>query len=303
MRELTAAEASPRADRFLAEQLGITRSAAKKLIDHGTVAREGRRLTAHDAIRAGDRITVEEPKRTPIPTPPAPVVLAETEEYLVLDKPAGLLVHSAPGRPEPTLVDWLKGRDAKIAAMGGSRPGIVHRLDRDVSGVMVVARTAEAQEHFRLLFASRQVGKHYRALVTGAVAKPEGEISFPLARSATHPGAVAARPKGYPGREAVTRYTVLAANPRFSYLDLELVTGRTHQLRAHLAAITHPVLGDVRYGEPSKHLARPFLHAFELSFPDLEGVERTYRSAMPVELQRALQKLVPEAVDRKVRTD
>lgn len=296
-RVIHAAADYPRADRGLAEALGITRSAAKRRIDLGRLTRDGKELTAHDPVRAGDNLVLEEPELPKHPAPPEPQVIAQTREYTVLDKPAGLLVHPVPGSDEPALSDWLAAHDPVVAALGGSRPGIVHRLDRDVSGVMVVARTPEAAEHFRLLFKTRQVGKRYRALVVGAVAKTEGEITFPLAPSVTRPGAVAARPRGQPGREAITRYTVLAANPRFSYLDLGLVTGRTHQLRAHLAAITHPIVGDGRYGAPSKYVGRPFLHAFELTFPDLEGAEQTYRSPLPPDLAAVLAKLIPEAVN------
>lgn len=297
-RTLTAAHGAARLDRFLAEALGVTRSAAKRVIDEGSVERFGKRLTAHDPVRVGDLLTVNEPiAETSTTVPPDPVVLERTPEYLVLEKPAGLLVHPAPGHREPTLVDWLRANDPSIAALSGERPGIVHRLDREVSGVMVVARTVEAEEHFRLLFASRQVGKRYRAVVLGSPATPEGEIAFPLAPSRTRPGVVAARPRGQAGRDALTRFTVLAGNPRFSYLDLELVTGRTHQLRAHLAAIAHPIVGDARYGGASKHLARPFLHAYELSFPDLSGTMRTYHSPFPRELAERLTLLVPEAVD------
>jgi 23S rRNA pseudouridine1911/1915/1917 synthase len=296
-KNITAEDSAARLDVFLAAALGMTRSAAKRIIDHGTVERSGKRLAPHDPIRAGDQLSIIEPEPPTVTPPPDPRVIEQTEEFIVVEKPAGLLVHPAPGRPEPTLVDWLRAHDTKIAALPGDRPGIVHRLDRDVSGVMVIARTLEAVDHFSLLFGSRQVDKHYRALVVGAVENPEGEIDFPLAPSVTRPGTMAARPKGQPGREALTRYTVLAYNRKYSYLELELVTGRTHQLRAHLAAIAHPILGDSRYGEPSKYLVRPFLHATSISFPDLAGVVQTFHSPLPSDLAAVLAQLLPEAVD------
>ncbi len=297
MRTLTVDRDADRLDRFLAGALGVSRSVAKHTIDHGRVERSGKRLVPHDPVRAGDVLEVLEPSaRPPGPPPPEPTVLAEEPEFLVVEKPAGLLVHPAFGVPGPTLVDWLVARYPDIAALGGDRPGIVHRLDRDVSGVMVVARTAEAVEHFHLLFAGRQVGKRYRALVHGAPGKPEGTIAFRLAPSETHPGRVAARPANQPGREAITRYTVLAANPRYALLDLELVTGRTHQLRAHLKAFGHPIVGDQRYGSTDPLLPRPFLHAYELSFVDPNGTPRTYRSEIPPELVAVLKQLLPKAV-------
>lgn len=296
--EILADHPSPRLDRFLAEALSITRSAAKKLIDEGTVLRDGKKLSAHTPIRLNDSLIVEDPVERPIPKPPDPRVIAETPEYVVIEKPAGLLVHPAPSAlGEPTLVQWLTEHYPEIARLGGERPGIVHRLDRDVSGVMVVARTAEAAEHFHLLFESRQAEKHYRALVRGRVARAEGEIEFRLARSKTRPGRFAARPKNGEGRDATTRFTVLSGDGRFTFLDLELVTGRTHQLRTHLAAYGHPIVGDPRYGSPSKNLHRPFLHAYQLSFPDLSGNVQTFHSELPDDLLHVLKELLPIAVD------
>lgn len=297
MRTVPVPHDAPRLDRFLASALGISRSAAEKIIELGTVERNGKKLKAHTPVRAGDALEVTEPLPVTVPIPPEPRVIAENPEYVVLDKPSGLTVHPGPGIVGPTLVNWLMRQYPEIATQGGDRPGIVHRLDRDISGLLVVARTPASLAFLQRAFVERTVEKHYLALVAGRVERPEGEIVFALARSKTKPGRTAARPHSAEGREALTRYTVLASDAHRSYLDLELVTGRTHQLRAHLQAFGHPIEGDTAYGGTNKHLARPFLHAAALTLPEQGGERRTFRSHLPPDLAALLATLLPAAVD------
>jgi 23S rRNA pseudouridine1911/1915/1917 synthase len=207
--------------------------------------------------------------------------VAETDDYLVVLKPAGVLTHPAPGSRAPALTDALLDRYPALVAVGQpGRPGIVHRLDRDVAGLLVVAKTEAMYDDLQHQFRSRTVKKVYTALVEGIVAKPEGTVSFPLGRSRTKPGLVAARPSGAAGRAAETRFTVVRRYVDHTLLRVELVTGRSHQIRAHCRAFGHPIVGDPLYGSrpaagrtprrPS--LERPFLMATALGFRDRSGV-------------------------------
>jgi 23S rRNA pseudouridine1911/1915/1917 synthase len=218
-----------------------------------------------------------------------PRIAWEDDDLLIVDKPAGLLVHPAPGSSEPTLVDLLGDR-----AAGGpdpERPGIVHRLDRDTSGLLVVARSPRAHAELSRMIAEREVAREYSALVAGRPASRTGTIDAPLGRDHRSPDLVVVG--GRRPRPAVTHFEVDEALPRETLLRVRLETGRTHQIRAHLLAIGVPIVGDPRYGGGTdRHgLGRQFLHSRNLSFDHPLGGERIeVESPLPPDLADALER-------------
>jgi 23S rRNA pseudouridine1911/1915/1917 synthase len=218
--------------------------------------------------------------------PPAPRVIHSDEWLVVVDKPAGLVVHPAPGHHGATLVDLLPGLEGGEAG----RPGIVHRLDKDTSGLMVAARTGEAHADLSAQVAAREVGREYVALVEGRLRSREGTIDAPIGRSHRRPERMAVA--GRSSREARTHFRVLELLPADTLCEVRLETGRTHQIRAHFAAIGHPVAGDPTYGAADRHgLARQFLHSRRLSFRHPGSGERvSFDSELPGDLARALER-------------
>ena len=299
----TADEKGKRLDLFLVAHLpSVSRSAIQKMIRNGEVTVNEKKAAVHHFLKSGDRVLIEskeQPTLTPIPYSLFPLnVLYEDDNYLVIDKPPGIAVHPAAGVSGPTLVDMILAERPEIRQIGDdpARPGIVHRLDKDVSGAMVVAKTREAFDDLKRQFAARMVGKVYAALVVGKLPKDEGEITFAIGRSKRR-GRMAARPTGAEGKEAVTSYTVEKRFANSTLVRAQIETGRTHQIRAHFQALGHPIAGDVRYRIKSKALrsepSRPFLHAAELRFHGLDGKERVISSPLPDDLNDFLSKLEP----------
>ena len=216
-----------------------------------------------------------------------PAVVHVDDRLAVIDKPAGLVVHPAPGSSGPTLVDLLG------PLLGGGepqRPGIVHRLDKDTSGLMLVARDAEAHRALSEMIRRREVERAYLALIEGRPQSRSGTIDAPLGRSHRSPERRAVRGRG--AREARTHFTVVESLPADSLVEARLETGRTHQIRAHFAAIGHPVAGDPRYGHPGRHgLERQFLHSARLGFTHPFDHERMiFESELPPDLRDALRR-------------
>ena len=218
-----------------------------------------------------------------------PRIVHSDEHLAVIDKPAGLIVHAAPGAPGPTLVDVLG--DLLGGGEDPERPGIVHRLDRDTSGLMVVARDAEAHRLLAEMIAAREVSRTYSALVDGCPPSRTGRIDAPLGRDHRSPETVVVG--GRKPRPAVTNFEVVERLPREALLDVALETGRTHQIRAHMLAIGSPIVGDPRYGGGSAGrygLERQFLHSSRLSFEHPLGSERVdVHSDLPPDLASALE--------------
>jgi len=216
-----------------------------------------------------------------------PLVAWEDEHLAVIDKPAGLLVHPAPGNPGPSLVEELGG------LLGGgadpARPGIVHRLDKDTSGLLVVARTPEAHKALSAMIAAREVTRQYVALVEGCPASRTGKIDAPLGRDHRSPERVVVG--GRRPRPAVTHFEVRERLPREALLDIRLETGRTHQIRAHLQAIGNPIAGDPQYGSGRRYgLERQFLHSRRLAFEHPLGTGALeFESELPADLAAALE--------------
>jgi len=291
-----------RLDRFLASQLGQSRTLVQKMIASGKVLVSGQVRPAHVALKVGDVITVEDV--APMPASqvksPTPIVMSETEDFVVIEKPTGLLAHPAPGTNEPTLIDWLLDHAPEIRALGDpQRPGLVQRLDRLASGLMVIPKTLTMFEYLKTQFQEHKVTKEYLALVDDYVAKPEGIINFPLAHSDRGHGKMAARPKGEEGRPAVTHFAVEQRGQQATLLRVRTFTGRTHQVRAHLAAMGHPILGDPLYRSKGLKITRPIprlcLHATRLVFADLAGKKHEFTSPLPADFNALAQEFTDHA--------
>jgi len=285
--------AGERLDRFLAAPLG-SRSRAQRLIDAGQVRVDGGPAPKRHRVAPGEQVEVDEADARPPAGPAAAagggdwelVVAYEDEHLLVVDKPAGVVVHPAPGHAAGTLAQRLEGR-----AAGGEdafRAGIVHRLDRDTSGLLVVARSEAVHRALRALLAERRITREYLALVEGRPPARTGTIDAPLGRDRrvrTRISTDTDEP-----REAVTHFAVERALPATTLLRVRLETGRTHQIRAHLLAIGHPVAGDPEYGHPGLlDLDRQFLHAARLAFAHpVTGAPVEVTSPLPADLAAAL---------------
>jgi 23S rRNA pseudouridine1911/1915/1917 synthase len=299
------ASVTERLDRFLADQLRISRTHAARLIADGAVAVNGATGRASHALTRGDEIAVRFPPAAPRrPLTPYPLPLDirfEDAHLLVLDKPAGLVVHPAPGHWEGTLVHALVARGQGLGGGVPGRPGIVHRLDRDTSGLMIVAKTEQAHRRLSRAIALRRVERHYAALAWGHLDGPV-EIDAPVARHSRDRKRMAVVPGG---RAAKTRVEPIARFAACELLRVGLATGRTHQIRVHLAHVGHPVVGDPVYGgggsrrvtgaqrpaaEAIERAApRQALHAAHLAFAHPETrVWLQFRADWPADLRPAL---------------
>jgi 23S rRNA pseudouridine1911/1915/1917 synthase len=280
-----------RLDQFLAGQpVGLTRNQLRQLILGGLVLLNGNPVKPSQKVRPGDwvSLTVPPPQPTDIVPQWMPLSLVyQDAEIVVVDKPAGLSVHPGPGHPEGTLVNALLACCPDIQGIGGAiRPGIVHRLDKDTSGLMVVAKTHRAHVGLSAQIKARQVTKGYLALATGAVVPSRGVIDAPIARDPRHRKRMAVVAGG---REARTRYRELETIAGCSLLELYLETGRTHQARVHLAYLGRPLVGDAVYGKASLLLPRHFLHAHHLGFHHpASGEPVEFRSNLPEDLESLL---------------
>ncbi|HEU5362050.1 MAG TPA: RluA family pseudouridine synthase [Gaiellaceae bacterium] len=283
--DVPAGAAGQRLDRFLADVLG-TRAAAERAVAAGALVDGVARPKSH-RLAGGEQVTLapEEPEPVSIRHELPDVRLAyEDEHVLVVDKPAGLVVHPGAGHAGDTLVDALRG---KIAGGDPDRPGIVHRLDRDTSGLIAVARTEEAHEALSLLVRERALERTYLALVRGRPRSRRGRIEAPIGRDRGDPTRIALDSDS--ARAAVTHFEVDRLYERHALLRVRLETGRMHQIRVHLAAIDLPVVGDPTYGVPDPALGRQFLHAAELSFPHpITGARIEATSPLPPDLELVL---------------
>ncbi len=279
--------AGERLDVFLARSTG-SRSAAQRLIEGGAVLVDGRPRAKRHAVAAGACVEIGElPEPPEAPVPDAEFAVAwEDEHLLVIDKPAGVVVHPGAGHRAGTLVQALAGRVA-----GGDdpeRPGVVHRLDRDTSGLLVLARSDAVHSALQAALRAREIERGYLALVDGRPAARRGTIDAPLGRDRRVRTRMSTDTDDQ--RDAVTHFEVEENLPRATLLRVRLETGRTHQIRAHLKAIGHPVLGDPEYGVPGYGLRRQFLHAAGLAFTHpVTGVRIALASELPDDLATALE--------------
>ncbi|MBV9613597.1 MAG: RluA family pseudouridine synthase [Acidobacteriaceae bacterium] len=287
------AHAGKRLDSFLHERLPeFSRSRIQSWIKQDRVLVDGAVLRASYLLRGGETISVDPAALPPLKAQAEELpltVLYEDQDVIVVDKPAGMVVHAGAGHASGTLVNALLHRFGALSELGGElRPGIVHRLDRDTSGVLVVARTDRAHQSLAAQFRNRQVEKTYLALVHGCMKAMQGRITAPIARDPLRRTRMTAKLPS--GRAAVTEYRVLEELGALSYLEVRIATGRTHQIRVHLASIRHPVVGDRLYGAPAQipglpALGRFFLHAHRLRFTSPStGNPIAIESPLPPEL-------------------
>jgi len=303
-----------RLDVFLTTQYPEqSRSQLQKLIKQGAVTINYKTVTPHHFLKTGDEIAVDFDKKAEekkgkekktdqaktIPKLPAIKVIEETDDYLVINKPSGLIIHGAEHINEPTLVDFLLKKYPQIKKVGDdeARPGIVHRLDKDVSGLLVVAKTQEFFEHLKAQFRERTTDKRYTALVYGKIIKDEGQINFLIERSSSG-HKMAAKPANQTGKTAISEFKVLERFINYTLLKVKIITGRTHQVRVHLAAYGTPIVGDNLYGtkltkDKNKKLNtdRVFLVADELSFTDLQGEIKSFKIDLPGEFKDLLSRV------------
>lgn len=296
-----------RLDRFLADQLALSRTVAARIIADKRVTSNGRSLRASALLERGAVVSVELPAAEPPPRTYAPahreLTFAFEDEHLaVLDKPAGLVVHPGPGHWDDTLVNVLTARGTELAAGTEGRPGIVHRLDRDTSGLLLIAKTADAHRRLTRMIERREVQRVYAALAWGHLARSPVDIEAPITRNPKDRKRMTVLAGG---RHAVTHARVVAKFAQTDLLRVTLGTGRTHQIRVHLAHVGHPVVGDREYAfggsrrvTPSERQVaerlealapRQLLHATQLAFPHpVSGARLVLRSEWPAELMPAL---------------
>jgi 23S rRNA pseudouridine1911/1915/1917 synthase len=285
-----------RLDIFLTEiQADITRSYIKKLIETERVTVNGEPAKAHYKLKEGDHVEIEVPDPEPLEVQPEAIPLTivyEDDCLIVIDKPPGMVVHPAPGHVGGTLVNALLHHCKDLAGIGGvERPGIVHRLDKDTSGLIVAAKTDACMQSLTRQFKERDIHKVYLAFAKGTFESKTGVIDMPIGRHQTHRKKMSTRVTV--GREAQTRYEVIRQFDGYAYLQLFPKTGRTHQLRVHLASLGHPILGDRLYGGTLgarlPQIARQALHAhrLELTHPVTESLLQL-KSPLPLDMEALL---------------
>lgn len=307
------ADDGARLDRFLAAHLpDLSRNRLKSLILAGRLRIEGETITdPSHRVKQGQTFALIEPETAPARPEGQAIpltVVYEDADVIVIDKPAGLVVHPAPGNPDRTLVNALIHHCGdSLSGIGGERrPGIVHRLDKDTSGLMVAAKSDRAHAGLAAQFAAREIRRAYRAVVWGVPSPAAGEIDTPIGRSPTHRKKMATRVRG--GRPALTRYRLLRpVGSRASLIECRLATGRTHQIRVHMASIDHPIVGDPVYGRgrgaragapgsaaraAAQALGRQALHAARIGFlHPVTAAPLDFESDLPNDINQLISKL------------
>jgi 23S rRNA pseudouridine1911/1915/1917 synthase len=276
--QITAEHAGERLDRFVAARMPeLSRARVQSLVRSGGILRNGATTRSSETLRERDEIAVHVPDATPVADMQAEdiplAILHEDSDILVLDKPAGLVVHPGAGNATGTLVQALLHHCKDLSGIGGvERPGIVHRLDKETSGCLVIAKNDMAHQSLAAQFANRTVEKTYLAIVEGTLRRGSGTIDAPIGRHRVNRQKMAVVPEEK-GREAVTNYRVLAAAEGLNLVECQPKTGRTHQIRVHLKHLGHPLAGDPVYGRRGKFL-RHMLHAWKLAFDHPRSAER-----------------------------
>ena len=286
-----------RLDAFLASSLdGLTRSQATRLIESGEVAVNGRAVSKSYKLAGGEDVAVTLPEPEPVEAVPQDIpldVVYEDADVIVVNKPSGMVVHPAPGHPDGTLVNALLCHCAgTLSGIGGAlRPGIVHRIDRDTSGLIIAAKNDAAHQYLSAQLADHTLARTYECIVVGALREDRGTVDAPIARHPTDRKRMAVVAGG---REAVTHWEVIARYPGYTHVRCRLETGRTHQIRVHMAYIGHPILGDTVYGAKKEvpGLTGQCLHAVGLRFlhPRTHEVVELF-CPLPEEFTRMLQKI------------
>ncbi len=301
---VSADHVSVRLDRFLDDNLPeLSRSQIKRLIDEGAVILDGVKSKASQKLRGDEEISVVLPEPVPTSAQAEPIpltVLYEDSALIVVNKPAHFVVHPAPGHQSGTLVNALLHHCQDLSGVGGElRPGIVHRLDKDTSGVMVATKDDHTHQHLAKQFKDHTIQRRYRALIHGLLPQSKGSVDQPIGRHPVHRKKMSTDARV--SRQAITHWQVLRRyeEDRLTLVDLLLETGRTHQIRVHLAGMNTPVAGDALYGGASRaksigdavlrklvsRLDRQFLHAWQLGLDHPDGTAMLFQAALPQELQ------------------
>lgn len=291
--ELIANRSGVRLDKYVAEECPeLSRSYIQRLIGNGHVTVNNCVAKGRLKLNVGDRVVLVIPPPTPSTPLPEEIPLAivyEDNDLLVVDKPAGLTVHPAPGHPSHTLVNAVLAHCPNLEINGSVRPGIVHRLDKNTSGLIMVAKNDAAHRDLSDQIKIRSVIKRYLVLVEGCLSPDRGIIEAPIDRDPSHRKRMAVVSEG---REAFTQYQVIRNIGNYTLLEVTIKTGRTHQIRVHLSAIGFPVVGDEVYGRMSPILNRQFVHACYLGFRlPSSGEYIELRSDLPVDLEEALERI------------
>ena len=290
-------DAGARADAWLAAHLeSMTRSAVQRLLEEGRITCAGAPLAKNRRLTGGETLTVSLPDPVPMEALPQNIpldVVYEDGDVIAVNKPKGLVVHPAPGHPDGTLVNALLYHcGGSLSGIGGTlRPGIVHRIDRDTSGLLIAAKNDFAHQRLAAQLQDHTLSRVYRCIVTGSLREDAGTVDAPIGRHPTDRKKMAVVPQGRP---AVTHYQVLARFPGFTYVQCRLETGRTHQIRVHMAHLGHPIWGDPVYGakKPVPGLQGQCLHAVELRFlHPRTGEPVTLSCPLPPEFQARLRQL------------
>lgn len=299
---LTAETGGMRIDAWLAEQMpGLTRSAAQRLLNEGQVTLRGGEVKKNYKVAAGDEFTVVTNPAVEIPLVPQDIpldVVFEDEDVIVVNKPRGMVVHPAPGHPMGTLVNALMHHcgDSLSGVGGAKRPGIVHRIDKDTSGLLIVAKNDMAHLALSAQLADRSLSRVYEAVAVGNFREDSGTVDAPIGRHPNERKKMAVTAQN--SRPAVTHWQVLARYRGYTHLRCQLETGRTHQIRVHMAYIGHPLLGDEVYGHaklPEKGLTGQCLHARELKFIHPRTGEQVHLTTeLPAYFQDVLHRLGQE---------
>lgn len=301
MKNIIISNPNQRLDKFLSEKLpNLTRTYIQKLIKNGDILVNNKKVNAHYKTKIDDKvqINIPKPKKTQAKPEKIPLdIIHEDKNILVINKPAGLVVHPAPsGHKTGTLVNAILHHCKDLSGISGElRPGIVHRLDKNTSGLLIIAKNDKAHQDLSNQIKNRKVKKIYWALIKGKISPKEGSIEAPIGRSAKNRKKMDIK-WSKKGKYALTHYKVLKEFADCSLLEIQIITGRTHQIRVHLSAINHPIIGDTEYGNPKinkifaeKGLKRQFLHAKELSFKKPgTGKKVTFSSELPKELKNLL---------------
>jgi len=289
--ELIVEDGNIRLDRYVSERCDISRSRAQKLIGEGYVTVDGQLAKAGQRLNPGSKVLalIPPPSLPSLAPEDIPLrIIYQDNDLMVVDKPAGITVHPAPGHPSHTLVNAILAYCPELPGIGDSlRPGIVHRLDKDTSGLMMIAKNDVAQTSLSHQLKNRTVIKKYLALVCGHLSPKQGAIEAPIGR---HPRNRKRMAVVSTGREARTQYQAIKYLGDYTLVQVQPETGRTHQIRVHFSAIGHPLYGDPVYGKKSPLLGRQFLHAHYLGFrlhPNGEFVE--FGSELPAELETVLE--------------
>ena len=288
-----------RLDKFVSEQIpDLSRTRVKELVKDQNILVNGKVEKVSYKIQAGDKIEVNIPAVKPLDVIPENIpldIVYEDDDVIVVNKPQGMVVHPAPGHPDHTLVNALLYHTKALAqSPEGFRPGIVHRLDKDTSGVMVIAKNENAMKALQRQFAERETEKHYRALAKGVIPEMHGFIDFNIERDPRDRKLFHATERKDRGKTALTEYSVIRILHRYTLLDLHIHTGRTHQIRVHLKAIGHPILGDPLYGvrDPEYSTATLMLHSFSLDLNHpVTGERMHFEAKLPEYFEDMVKKL------------